>query len=527
MIGTVGSLLAAALLVTGCSSESGADGPGASEGEISRGGELRVGLNVDPGTLDPAQTTFTVTRQLYDSLTALDLETGEIRPWIAESWEVNGDSTEFTFKIRDDVTFSNGTKLNAETVKVNFDEIVRNSLQSFFPGYLETEVVDEYTAKVTFSSPNSGFLQATSVPQLGLREPSTIEGKTKEERSSADSFIGSGPFVLDSYDKDQEIVLKQREGYTWGSPTSSHQDEAYIDSLKFLIVPENGVRTGLLQSDQLDIDASVNPADESTNEAAGFTVHSRILPGLVQSLYPHISSPRLADESVRQALQISVDREDIVNTLLTPNYRAATNAVSQTTPGWTDLSEKLEYDPEEAKSILDGAGWREGPDGIREKDGVRLSFEVHYLPNTSYSTDVLELVQQQLREVGFELSIKQSVTADFLAALRNPEVDFTAGNQTRADIDVLRTAYSPTSGSNFAFLDAGDPIVELIEQIPATSDPEKRNALGEEAATALLDHGIQIPLFDISQSVAVSPKVQGLGFESSSRPDYYSVWLEN
>ena len=206
------------------------------------GGTLRYGLSQAPTCSDPAQAgtnqTIYVTRQMVDSLTDQNPDTGEITPWLAESWEVSADATSFTFELRDGVTFSDGTPVTASSVKNNFDAIVHSiggvkapSAVSYLSGYTGTTVVDAHTAQVNFSAPNAQFLQATSTPQLGMLSDKDA-AKSAEERCPG-PISATGTVLYADYQQDQSVTLAKRAGYNWGSEAFAHDGEAYLDRIEF------------------------------------------------------------------------------------------------------------------------------------------------------------------------------------------------------------------------------------------------------------------------------------------------------
>ncbi len=215
----------------GGSSQSDAAGPPVS------GGTLRYGLSDAPTCSDPAQSatnqTIYVTRQIVDSLTDQVPGSGDLKPWLAQSWEVSPDAKTFTFHLKPDVTFSNGTPLTADSVKKNFDAIVTTLggakaplAATYLSGYTGTTVVDPLTARVEFSAPNAQFLQATSTPQRGIQADATVAA-TPEQRCQGTN-IGSGPFVYSAWQQGRSAALRKRTGYQWGSAVFSHTGDAWI-----------------------------------------------------------------------------------------------------------------------------------------------------------------------------------------------------------------------------------------------------------------------------------------------------------
>lgn len=221
----VAAVLATALTACGGGSSSSS----ADAGPAQPGGTLRYGLSQAPTCADPAQSgtnqTIYVTRQVVDSLTDQDPRTGELTPWLAESWELNADASAFTFRLKEGVTFSDGTPLTAESVKKNFDALV-NTLTgakaplaaSYLTGYTGTTVIDARTAQVNFSAPNAQFLQASSTPQLGILSDASV-AKPAEERCTG-NIAGTGPFTYADYQQDKSVTLAKRTGYSWGSDCS-------------------------------------------------------------------------------------------------------------------------------------------------------------------------------------------------------------------------------------------------------------------------------------------------------------------
>ena len=521
-------LAAAALVLTACGTDPGGS-DAAAGGEPQSGGTLTFAVGSDAGCVDPQQVgsndTIYSVRQLVDSLTDQDPETGEIVPWLAESWEVSPDATTFTFHLRDGVTFSDGSPLTAQVVKDNLDAIpdlgpLAGLARGYLVGYTGTTVVDDRTAQVTFSAPNVQFLQATSTHSLGL--VSSASAALPPAQRCAEGISGSGPFTLAEYVQNQSITLEKRTGYDWGSSLWDVDGEALLDRVVFQIVPEAGVRTGSLQSGQVDAIGSVGQADEAALQGAGIELQARANPGVVFNVAFNNSLPLFSDERVRRAISLAVDRQEIVDAVYPSGTRPATSPLAHTTPGYTDLSDSLATDPDRAEELLDEAGWVAGGDGIRAKDGTRLSLEVVWSPVAATNQPALELIQQQLRAVGVEVTLREQPIAQLLPLLQSGDFDAAWGNVTRADADILRTQLS-SALSNVYRVPAGELDRVLLEQA-ATTDPGRREELIARAQELLVEAAWLVPVVELQTTLGVSPDVHDLEFDASSRLQLHDTW---
>ncbi|MFD9319510.1 ABC transporter substrate-binding protein [Streptomyces sp. NPDC060053] len=523
------ALVTGSLLLTACSSS----GSGSSSGEGGRpksGGTLTFAVGSDAGCVDPQQVgsndTIYSLRQIVDSLTDQDPKTGKIVPWLAKSWDISSDTTTFTFHLRSGVTFSDGTPLTAQVVKDNFDAVPKLGAlgilaQGYLSGVESTTAVDALTVRVEFKQPNAQFLQATATHSLGIESSASVR-RTPQEKCSK-GVVGSGPFVLDGYVQNQSITLAKRAEYAWGSSLWTKQGEAYLDKVVFKVVPEAGVRTGSLQSGQVDAIGSVGRANEAALEGGAVNLQERANPGVVFNLGLNNSRPLFKDAKVRQAVLFAIDRQQIVDAVFPTGTEPATSILAHTTPDYTDLGSDLAFDAAKAKSLLDSAGWKAGSDGVRVKDGKKLSLTVKWFANAATNQPALELIQQQLKAVGVEVVLKQLQIAQFSPTLQSGDFDAVWGNVTRADPDILRSSYS-TQLANFYHLPATSLDSALTQQA-ATTDAAKRKQLVTQAQQLIVQNAYVVPVVELQTQLGVAKKVHHLDFEASSRIQLHDTWI--
>ncbi|WP_433528200.1 ABC transporter substrate-binding protein [Micromonospora sp. CA-263727] len=522
----------------------------AADGAPVRGGTLQFALIDYQRSPDPHWGTnyaeSLIGNNVTDKLTWQDPDTGEITPWLAESWEYNDDLTEFTFRLRTDVTFSDGTPFDAEAVKANFDQYVRGDEKLginpngavLLPGYLETRTPDQHTVVVRFEKPLASFLQAsafTANAQPGFLSLSTLK-LSAEQRTDPTKIIGTGPFVYESWEEQVKTVLVRRAGYHWSPPAIGHDGEAYLDRVVFNTIPEASVRTGSLASGSIDATLDVGTTDEKPLAAQGFKIISRGVSGT--AIFFNLNSQLFPtnDIAVRRAIQLGWDREAVKQTVLTDSYSVATSVLAPSVPGYVDYSASvLRYDPDEAARLLDAAGWAPGPDGIRVKDGRKLVVKLLGISNLVVNKPAYESVQQDLKKIGIDLQLTVVPIPDYSANVANAKTDWniTAANRSRNDPAVLNLQYSPLLGNGAHLTQDStgvdvDEVTQALGQLELTLDPARRNQYAKAAQDLLLDkYALVSPVYNPSQVIAHADHVHGIIFDAQSRNHFVDAWKSN
>ena len=519
-------------------------GNAAAQGAVTKGGTLIYLEQQTHTNLYPPAGGFYpnggVLNQITDKLTYQNPKTLEIEPWIAESWTVNADATEYTFKLRPGVTFSDGTPVDAAAVAKNFDiyglgdKALKHPVSEVITNYKGSEVVDPLTVKFFFTKPSVGFLQGTSVIGSGLVSLKTL-ALPFDALGDATKIIGSGPFVVKSEVLGRELVMEARKDYKWGPAKLAHQGRANLDGIKYVVTPEDSVRIGALLAGQAQIIRQVQAYDEKQVQSKGFVIYAPSTRGINNSVVFRPDNPLVSDIRVRQALLHAVNAKEIVATLFSANYPQAKSIIASTAQGYVDQSAKLTYDPALAAKLLDEAGWTMGPKGLRQKDGKELVLTAYESLPQPQNKETLQLVAQHWAKVGVKLNVLAgdagSRIADSLDPLKTPVAPAMVG---RADPDVIRSQYYPTTRnvlmqkggiSNKVQTFVDDKLNGLLEAIAAETDPAKRIALVGEVQAYVIDQGYTIPIFEEPQAFAASPKVKDFAFEAVGRPAFYTVWL--
>jgi len=525
------ALIATTALLAGCA----APGPAA---PVAQDLTFAIeGANLSAGHMDPHSSQLDVSalvgRNVLDSLVAQDLD-GSFVPWLAKSWEISDDQLTYTFTLRDDVTFTDGEKFDAAAVKANFDHITAESTASAHAAamlgagaaYKDTTVVDDYTVAVNFTTPYAPFLQAASTSLLGFYSPKVLESSAdKLKTGGPDVTVGTGPFILESYTPDQELVYTANPDYNWAPENAAHTGPSEIENLTIRILPESSVRTGALTSDEVQVATNLTP---STISQVGddFTVKSAEYPGIPYSIHINESYGVFADPLVRQAFSIGFDIDSAVDSIFFGQFKRAWSVLGPTTPNSYDpsLEGTWEYDADKANALLDEAGWTErDSEGYRTKDGERLSARwIAYTPIPDDRAALADVVQSDLKKIGFEIKREALEPAAYNEQYGPRTYDLTDWSFANVDADALR-AHFHTGGFQNASTVSDPELDALLDDAVSTSDESVRTTLYQEVQQWNAANNLMVPIYVPSLLTGYSNTVKGLEWDLYGRPLFYGA----
>ncbi len=543
----VATLAAGLLTLTACSTGTSAGGSSATSADPSAsaqpvpGGTFRIGTNgQEPTCLDPHGNASTLgpilTVPFSDSLVWQE-EDGTLTPWLAESWDVSADGLVYTFHLREGVTFTDGAVFDAEALRVNFEHMVDPATKSplaasYIAPYASSRVIDPSTLEVTLSSPYSAFLNVLAQGFLGVISPRQI---TEAPETICEAPIGSGPFVLEQWNKGQSVRYTKNPDYAWG-PDGTHEGPAYLDELEVVFVTEDATRYGALASGELDAIEFVPPQSYAAVEAnPQLETFTDFRPGHPFSLWFNTSRAPFDDVRVRQALIAADDRQAVVESISFGEWDAAEGYLTPSTPDHVeDVEGDLGYDPERANELLDEAGWTgRDAEGYRTKDGLRL---VAHLPTSNavpLRIQIAEQTQAAAREVGVEIRIEYPAPQELEERSAAGDYDLSSGLWSTNTADVLHIRYHSSNittperrGLNGSYL-RDDEVDELLQSARETGDAVERADLYRRAQERLVELAPGIPFYSDPRPVAHGTHVHGLvhahGYLS---PYFFDVWTE-
>lgn len=539
VIKTAALLTAAGLTLTACGGSSSATGANpapskAAESETPVEGGTFTYAEVTPINNWQTQAArfyekANVLNSVLDRLTYFDVESGKLVGWIASDFSANKSQTEFTFTIRDGVTFSDGTDLDAEAVQKNLDALglgiksAQIQPNVDFAAYKSSEIVGKNKVKVTLKRPDANFLRATSSVTAGLVSPGTLK-LDNAGQTAISKIVGSGPFVFESEKADEEVIFTSRDDYAWAPRSAANQGDAYLEKLVIKYLPEVAHRAGAAQSGQVDLVRGLQPVDEDVLSAGGGQVLAAQGVDLTTNHAAiRIGSGKLDDPKVRQALQVGIDRQALKDTVLSDSYVIAGSILNHQAPGFVDLSAELGYDPEKSKSLLDEAGWSVGADGIREKDGKKLEVTVASSNNSVVIKPAFELIEQQWRQIGVQLVNRAADNSFLTNAMVDDQIEFFGTRQFA--YGGLGPVYAPATNNQTLNADKELNALFTREQA-ATSEDEHLKLVEKEQRELVLDKALTLVLWDEVQVYGAN-KDAHVDFTSGTAPIFQGAWKIN
>jgi len=512
--------------------------PALSAGEPTNGGDITFLIDSLGDTWIPNNSAISsfqghIWGHVTDKLLYVDAD-GNVSPWIAERWEQNDSATEFTLHLKTGVTFSDGTSLDASAVVANLDIWYAgrknegiNPIGLFPKTYDHAEAVDATTVKVFFKKPTLGFIPTLGYHGSILISPKTI-AQPAAQQADLSKTSGSGPYVVDSWKEGDFVKLVKRKDYNWGPAAVGHTGPAYLDTITYKLVSEPSLRVAAVQSGQADVAYNASPQELESLKAEGFTIATPRYLGFVNGWAINTKLAPYDDVKVRQALQAGINRQEIIDTVYTPDWKLATSFIQSNVPGATDQSNLLAYNPDRAEKLLDEAGWIKGAGGIRTKNGEPLLLTLYSNPYLATSKSVDELIAQQLGKIGWKVSIRAYDVVTFGQKVKYGGPAVPAYEVTRSFIDagtVASILTNANNGENWFALDESDKTLnDLRDKIASAGSTETRKPLLDELQKYILDQGYFIPRTQIVQRIYVqSPKLKGAVYNGVAYASYYTA----
>ncbi|MCF6431104.1 ABC transporter substrate-binding protein [Leisingera sp. MMG026] len=448
---------------------------------------VTIGLQLEPPHLDPTSAAAqaidsVVYSNIFEGLTRF-MGDGSVVPGLAENWEISEDGTVYTFRLRAGVTFHDGSAMDAEDVKFSLDraraEDSTNAQKTLFEGIVSVDAVNPQTVKVTLDAPNGSFLFNLAWGDAVIVAPESIEDiKT--------SPVGTGAFTFQEWVQGDRISLARNPEY-WG-------EQPALASATFKFISDPTAAFAAMMAE--DIDAFDNfPAPENLPQ---FEADPRfqVLVGSTEGetiLSTNNKQPPFDDARVRQAVAYAIDRQSIIDGAMFGYGTPIGTHFAPHNPAYKDLTGTSSFDPEKAKALLAEAGL---PDGFET---------TLHLPPPSYARRGGEIVAAQLAQVGIKAEIINVEWAQWLESVfRGKSFGLTIISHTEPmDIGIY-------ARPEYYFQYDSKPFQELMAKLNATTDPDARTALLQEAQEIIAADYVNGYLFQLAKLGVAKAGLQGL-----------------
>lgn len=472
-------------------------GCGASQGETTSQQEseekdtLIIAIDEDLSALDPfAQNTSlqnTMTILMYDSLLALDPETGDIVPGLAESYDIIS-ATEYVFHLRDGVKFHDGSEMKASDVKFSLERAAASTGMASKVSQIENVVVeDEHTVRIYLNAPSTTILN-----NLAFCGTSIMSETWCNEHKDAFAHNGTGPYIFKEWNSGESIILQRNDNY-WGDP-------GIMETLKFVVMTEANSRTIALETGEIDINANPAAIDLDRFESdPNINVYSAPSTQVNYFSVNNTLSPT-NDINVRKAIAHAINKQDLIDVAL-EGRGVPMSTVVGAGQQYSDTSiPGYEYDLEKAKEYLAAAGY---PDGFDLTISIRSS-----------NLTVAEVIQAQLGQIGINVKIDQREGAAYTDLAMDGKMQATCSTwqpaTSDADNPLRNLLYSESKASSNDSRYSSSKFDELLDQAIQETDPEQAQKLYSEIQQLVYEDVPLIPLYSPNWTIAANVHVKGV-----------------
>lgn len=438
-----------------------------------RGGTIRVGITQEILNLDPhvatAFSSFQVLDLVYESLLRLNPKTLELEPNLATSWSVSRDGLEYTFNLRRDATFHDGTNVDASDVKYTIDRILdpatRSPQASFLEPLREVTIVNPFTVRIALKRPFAPFLSLMTGPSRGI-VPVNFELKVGDPRVK---MLGSGPYQLAEFGPGS-VRLVRYDRY-WGKDAQGNR-LPYADAVVYRVIPDPATLRAAVRAGEVDMIIGFG-VDITAARTLANVPELKIMsvPDLSYSLLGvQHERPPLNDARIRQALALAIDRDQLIQVVYSGRATAA-GPIPPTLAEWRPVAASrlpnYRRDAARARQLLAQAGH---PNGV--------SIKMMPIPTVPEVVQIAQVLKEQLAPAGFNVEIEQVDFATFLSRWRGSQFDtFVSLNGGAIDPDVHLYRHIHSSGSTNVFKFKDTAVDQLLDQGRSTPDGARRQQI--------------------------------------------------
>lgn len=510
-------------ILAGCGKSTSTSGAGTTQKTpktliYARGADSR---GLDPAYVDDGESAK-VMSNIFDGLVKYKADSTEIEPALATSWTISPDGKEYTFELRKNVKFHDGTPFNADAVKFSIERQLPPNVKedmpyasfTFDPEVVDkVDKVDDYKIKIILKKPYTPFLANLA---MSLAAPIVSpEAVKKYGDKFTENPVGTGPFKFVSWQKEQSITLEKNNDY-WG-------DKAKVDKVVFKVTKENSVRASELMTGSVDIIDGVDPNDVKKLEESKMSLFKS--DGMnINYMAFNCSRAPFNDVKLRQAISYAVNREELVKYLYQGYAQLANSTLPSFIPGYSSKVKPYGYDPEKAKQLLKEAG--------KENLNVKIITYSNARPyNTVNGQKLAEAVQNYLTKVGINASIQAYPWKEYKEKVKQGEGDILfygwIGDNGDADNFLSLFDTKEIKSSLNAAMYSNKKVDELLAKGKQLQNGSERNAVYEQVQETVLSDAAWLPISHAVDMAAYTPKVKNFRLHPTGTAFLKDVDKEN
>lgn len=521
-------ILAAVLAAGGASAQGAGETP-------KRGGTLTAIIQPEPviltAALNTAAPTGIVTGSIFEGLVDYDASLNPV-PALAESWETSTDGLTFTLHLRDGVKWHDGKPFTSADVKWTLEEVwkkIHPRNQAIFAKVTSVDAPDDRTVVLHLSQPSVAILSSLNSNGAQVLPKHLYEGTDILNNPYNNKPVGTGPFVFKEWSRGNYLVLERNPDY-W------QKGKPYLDRVVFRVIPDAAARSAALEKGEVQYGV-LSPVPLKDAERLTKLPNLRVSTDGYEWLSPwlfadfNVERPNIRDVKVRQALAHAIDRNAIAKVVWFGFAKPATSPVPSTLAAFHDNGGvTYDYDPRTAEALLDAAGYKRGPDGIR------FSLDIDYIPYGDDFKRTAEYLKQALKRVGVEANVRSQDTAAYTRRVygdRDFDISITwFAAFSDPQVGVNRAYWSGSVGKNIPWTNGSgyknEKVDALISATQGEADPKKRIEIFKELQKTVLTDLPTLPLvelkfFTVEAANLKHPKARGDQVYGSFR-DY---WLDD
>jgi peptide/nickel transport system substrate-binding protein len=509
--------------------------------DVPRGGTIAWATASEPESMDPACTFSSIAdlqyKTIYDSLVFWNPADQEFYPYLASSWDVSDDFTSYTFNLRQDVIFHDGTPFNAEAVKFNLDRITtivaeqcpQASVAQSRLGrtYDSSEVLDEFTVRINFSRANPIFL--TSAVDLYFVSPAAVERYGIEYGRNP---VGTGAWKLKNWVEQSSMTVERNPDYNWGPASAAHTGPAYLEEITWEFLPEPTVRYAALEGGEVHLVNRIEAeqfVELENNPNLGHVILAA--PATPMGWMFNVTLEPLDDIRVRQAIGHLLDRETMLTTLFGTFFSIAHGPLTSATWSyWPGVEAYNAYDPARGLALLEEAGWTDSnSDGLLDKDGQTLTLSLLDLPTPANMT-AWEFAQGQLLQHGVQLEIESAEAGVVVDDCSNARRHICVLRWRLTDPSVAAVMFESSGivAGGFNWTHLHDEEADALFAAGASEpDRARREQIYQDLQKRIMDQASWLPIWEVQIAHGYDPRFKG--WQPLVNPEYifvYDAYLE-